>query len=282
MTLLLVWEETGVLYLTADTRLSIPGKSGGLTTLTDHGVKLVPFSVNCFGPSSDGFFNTHRFKRQFVLGFSGSTLVAQQAALAISVILGNLGAPADAELPSLAEISKIAAKLIEKYAFDIASMQTTSSTDCVIAGRCPKEGTLQIYRITTKASDSSSSPITASLVRVTPLPKAAAPLTLGDMTAQRTLQQQISLQSKGSSLPPLLPFRTIREIVKSSSPTDPVGGHLQFGWVLSSDYQPVSLVLPVKPGAPQAYFSNLGFDVFSLANPQMLSGWVAGSPGYGG
>lgn len=277
MTLLAVWDSDNTLFLAADTRLSTPG-TVGVQRLTDHGVKLIPFSMNCFGPGADGFFTSLILKRQFVMGYAGSSLVAQQTALALSVFLGNLGAPPGTGLPSLQDIANLAARLVQKYTTEMAQLYSNprqSVTECIVAGRCPQKNKLQVLRLQTQICEQSQPPVTTSAIEVYPAQDLADPLLIGDTTAREAMKSALSVPS------PSMPLKILERLVKDSTTADVIGGGVQLGWIQKDDYQPVSLCRTLEEGKP-VQFHNLGFDLFETADPSTLNGWITGMPGYAG
>ena len=275
MTLLAVWKSDDTLFFAADTRLSTPGNVGS-QRLTDHGVKLIPFSMNCFGPGADGFFTNLLLKRQFVLGFAGSSLVAQQTSLAISVFLGNLGAHPGTDFPSLQDIANLAARLIQQYTAEMAQLYSNpqqSVTECIVAGRCAQEDELQVFGLRTRICATSQPAITTSAIEVYPSQDLSDPLLLGDTTAREAMKSALSVPS------PSTPLKILEGLVDESTTADVIGGGVQLGWIQKDDYQPVSLCRTPEEGKP-AKFLNLGFDLSETADPSTLNGWVTGMPGY--
>ncbi len=274
MTLLAVWYQEDTLFLAADTRLSMPGTSNGILRLTDHGVKLIPFSMSCYGPATNGFFTELRLTRQFVLGYAGSSLVAQQTSLAMSVLLGNLVSNADSNFPSVQDIANLAARLVQEYTTEVAQMYSDAqkaATDCIIAGMCPQKNVVRVFKLVTKINENSQPPIQTTAEEICSLKDLETPYLLGDTKAKSELQSSLSGASSST------PLKALETMVHENTTADTVGGGVQFGWILGGNYQPVSLCR----GNP-ATFLNLGFDLTDLAPTSTLNGWITGGPGYAG
>jgi hypothetical protein len=136
MTLVAVWRhEPGRIHGIADTRIS----SGvGDSVFKDHGPKILPLTMVCRHPDTNGFFEKEAFRAEFGFAFAGSTLTALSSHALANILCGHLGG-LPALPPSLDEIAATVRTISHEYMKEIGVIGGEKSVfQAILFGHCPR------------------------------------------------------------------------------------------------------------------------------------------------
>jgi hypothetical protein len=256
MTAIAIWHNNEIvtnpaLWVAADSRI---GSQDGSVLLED-GSKIFPLPVICSSPGDDGFFSRVVHSHTYGYCFAGSTLMGQNAYLAIAPLLTQL-AITGSDIPALKDVAEFALKHFEltfsQYRERVGS---ASMFEAAIFGWCMKTNQLSafhflpkivgdVYRMTCESHEDMR---TDNFVY------------LGDRKEHFSEKIAAAFRGEEALARPLsrIPRYIIEDHIKDESfPT--IGGDIQLATTDKFGFQPFMLAKPGDLGQPLRYFSYLG------------------------
>ncbi|WP_417434346.1 hypothetical protein [Hoeflea sp.] len=123
MTIAVIWQEDGVLWCAADTRLVV-GKNDQTTSEKTAKIYSIPLSVCALNPVADltntafGLRQPH-YWTQYGFAYAGAALPATQTAVTATTLLQNLARPGDrTDPPAFEEIAELMCRLARRFMDD--------------------------------------------------------------------------------------------------------------------------------------------------------------------
>lgn len=247
MTLVSIWNDAERIWCAADTKIS-----NGQTMLTERGTKILPITMNCFGPSGAGFFNKVILRRTFGASYAGSTLVAHLTLDTLSAAIGNLVCLEGENLPSIMDIGKLAARILESYVKEVGVSNPNVKTEIALVGACPQLNKRTVLHITIKNEDNGLS-ANAEVIH----PTTEVPHLMGDEEAKK-----VYCEADDSDFLQPVPLARLEHLIQQDRIRS-VGGTCQVGCLVGVDFQIFALARPVERGKSEATMRFVGFDLFN-------------------
>jgi hypothetical protein len=251
MTSVVIWHEPAdmVLWAVADTLISTGPQSA--RPLSDKGPKLFPLSVQCFQPSSSGFFDRASYHATLGFAYAGAVLPASMTYAAASACLLNLIHHKHVPPPSLKEIAEFVARMAGRYLED-----TERLFELAVFGWCPTIGHYDAFAITpTKSGDRLQMAVSRSDI----LSPGTYCILGTHKTAVGERIAEVERQRSGQSIV-RAPITALRNAIESGA-LEGIGGSLQLGQANRQHFQLLRWCRPIPSSIPQAKFYFLGMDV---------------------
>ena len=255
MTSVVVWPNYEVpghpaVWVTSDSRIS---RAEG-EPLIEDGAKLFGLPVVCRGVGEDKFFSDIYFAHSFGYCFAGSTLMGQNAYLAIAPLLTTL-ISTERYIPSMDDVATFVFRFLCRT-FDAFKVRVAAGAlfEASLFGWCHVRRSLQIWHF--HPNDSSG---TWEMTRsnVSPL-EAGAFLYLGSYK-DRVVPLVCDAMAEDNGLQ-RAPRRVVQQLIADSS-FPSIGGDEQLAIANEYGFQAYTLLRPVERGKPQAYLSYLGIEL---------------------
>jgi hypothetical protein len=258
MTAIAIWYNNEIvtnpaLWVAADSRIGSEDDSA----LLEDGSKIFPLPVICRSPDPDneGFFSRVMYSHTYGYCFAGSTLMGQNAYLAIAPLLTQL-ITTGTDIPALKDVAEFARKHLDlTFSQYRERVGPASRFEVAIFGWCTKTSQLATFHFFPK--------IVGDVYRMTCEPHENMDTNnfvyLGDK--KEYFSEEIAAAFRGESIPGRLLSRIPRYIIEDhikddSFPT--IGGDIQFATTDKFGFQPFMLAKPRVLGQPWVYFSYLG------------------------
>ncbi|HET9359883.1 MAG TPA: hypothetical protein VFO58_09035 [Vicinamibacterales bacterium] len=256
MTAIAIWlndEEPKhpTLWIVADSRIS----GASAAPLIEDGAKIFSLPVVCRAPGQDGFFSRISYTHSFGYCFAGSTLMGQNAYLALVPLLGNLAARAD-YVPSMADVASYVHRYLLHTFDDFKSKVGESAMfEVAIFGHCGRTNRLTAFHVEPGRDEAGTWTLKCSEREDI---QVGHPLYLG---ADKSRMMERFAAALGSAAPgrPLsrMPRYVIQDCISDES-LPSIGGDVQLGIANSFGFRALALVKPRVYGKPEAYISYLG------------------------
>jgi hypothetical protein len=256
MTAIAVWfnnesAENPGLWVAADSRIGDPSAAA----LLEDGAKIFSLPVVCRAPGSDGFFTAVSYAHSCGYCFAGSTLMGQNAYLALLPLLGNLVARAG-YAPFMADVARyIHAYLIRTFDDFKGIAGQRALFEVALFGYCHRTQRLSAFHFAPQ--------LVTGIWTLRCTERAdivdGHSLYLGDEKVRMHERFAAATASGGAPGRPLsrMPRHVIQDcILDDTFPS--IGGDLQLGIADFFGYRPFKLVRPRVVGKPEAYESYLG------------------------
>ncbi|MFK0571556.1 hypothetical protein [Endozoicomonas sp.] len=260
MTSIVSWfnrEGNGTVWVVGDSKITDGGTNPSM--LLDSGAKIFSIPLICKQPSTRGFFEDTYLQSKVGLAYAGSSLIGLNVQAAISTVFSNLngmGLP-----PSMSELGEYTRMIAKNYIDTLAIIkQEAALCEFLLMGYCHKTA---LYKICKIKPDFSSGSFDMTLdVYDSQSANGNAIFILGDKKSDienLIVNYRASLQEK-NILWDRAPQAVLKEIIKEDTYST-IGGHLQQGFCMGTDFIPVSTCVYIEGQKPKAYLSYLGFDV---------------------
>lgn len=255
MTSVVVWpnyEVTGspAVWVTSDSRIS---RAEG-EPLIEDGAKILGLPVVCRGIGEDKFFSDIYFAHSFGYCFAGSTLMGQNAYLAIAPLLTTL-ISTERYIPSMEDVATFFFRSLCRT-FDAFKVRVGAAAffEASLFGWCHVRQSLQIWHFhptdssgTWEMARSNVSPLEAgAFLYLGSYKDRVVPLLCDAMDADNGLQRA--------------PRRVVQQLIADGS-FPSIGGDEQLAIANAYGFQAYSLLRPVERGKPQANLSYLGIEL---------------------
>lgn len=256
MTAIAIWRNDEVqgnpsLWAASDSRVS--GVGGHL--LINDAVKILSLPIICRRPGQNGFFSEAYFVHTLGYCFAGSTLMGQNAYLAIAPLLSNL-ISTTSYVPSLEDIARQILAYLKVTFEDYRPVGAQQSLfEAAVFGFCHRRQQLEIFHFRPELVQS-----------VYELEMVAHQnmhthdfVYLGN--DREALEEEISMAFATETLPGYPNSRAPRFVIQNRIASDrspTIGGDLQLAIADSLGFRPFALVKPRVLGQPAAYTSYLG------------------------
>lgn len=239
------------LWVAADSRVS---QAAG-PVLVEDAAKVFALPIVCRSPGTEGFFSEVSYTNSFGYCFAGSTLMGQNAYLALLPLLGNLSVQ-DGYVPSLAEVAKYVHRYLSLKFDDYKLRQGEGAMfEVAIFGHCHRTKTLSAFHFSPELKDGVYSMSIAEYSNM----QDKEFLYLGDR--KRELSEMLKVAFEGKSVPgrPLsrIPRYVIQDCIDNGT-FPSIGGDIQIGIADSFGFRQFVLCKPRVHGQSAAFFSYLG------------------------
>lgn len=259
MTAIVVWRNEEIpaqpsLWVAADSRVSTASGS----TLLEDAAKVLTLPVVCRWPGPEGFFSEIGLAHSLGYCFAGSTLMGQNAYLALVPLLGNLCATGG-YVPAMYDIATFVHRFL-RLTFDGYKVRVGEGAvfEVCLFGFCPRTGELEAYRFYPTHDDDAVVMACDALGGL----RDGAFVYLGDCRAVASARIEAALGD--SSQPAIAQYRSPRRVIQQliDDPGFPtIGGDVQLGIANAFGFRPYKLMKPRPGKAPSAYISYLGHDL---------------------
>jgi hypothetical protein len=256
MTAIAIWlnnesPQSPGLWVVADSLIS----SAGSTPLLEDGAKIFALPVVCRVPGREGFFTYVNYVHSFGYCFAGSTLMGQNAYLALLPLLGNL-VVRSGYVPSLADVARyVHAYLLRTFDDFKGRAGEGAMFEAALFGYCHRTRLLSAFHIEPRLENR----MWTLACTERPDIRSGHLLYLGD--EKDRMKDSFATASASEEVPgrPLsrMPRHVIQDCIRDES-FPSIGGDLQLGIADAYGFRPFALVKPRVEGAPAAYVSYLG------------------------
>lgn len=255
MTSIVIWPNYEVpgrpaVWVAGDSRIS--RSEGGI--LIEDGAKLLGLPVVCRAPGEDNFFSEIYFAHSFGYCFAGSTLMGQNAYLAIAPLLTTLVSP-ERYVPSMEDIATFVFTFLRRT-FDAFKVRAAAGAffETALFGWCHVKKSLEIWHF---RPDDSTGIWEMTVKRVADIQRGTF-LYLGSYKDRVVplLQQAMATDNALQRAPRQIVQNLIRD---DSFPA--IGGDEQLAIANEYGFQAYTLAKPVEPGKPQGHLTYLGIEL---------------------
>jgi|SRR5688572_29582001 len=255
MTAIAIWPndeepQHPTLWIAADSRIS----GVDAVPLLQDGAKIFSLPIVCRAPGPNGFFSRVSYAHSFGYCFAGSTLMGQNAYLALVPLLGNLVVRAD-YVPAMADVASYVHRYL-LHTFDDfkARVGERAMFEAAIFGYCGRTNRLTAFHIEPSLDEGIWTLKCFERADIT----VGHPFYLG---VEKTHMMARFAAAVGSVAPgrPLsrMPRHVIQDCISEESFSS-IGGDVQLGIADSFGFRAFALVKPRVYGRPEAYISYLG------------------------
>jgi len=251
-------EESSGLWIAADSLVSaMPG-----SPLIEDAAKLFGLPIVCRSPDKEGFFSQIYYAHTYGYCFAGSTLMGQNAYLALAPLLSNL-VSSTSYVPSLADVSQHVLSYL-RLTFDDYKERVGPQAlfEVALFGHCISTNKLSVFHYTPKLTDGVYMMSCVSYEDI----KDRDFIYLGDERAY--MSAKIAAAFSGESVPgrPLsrIPRHVIQDHIDAQDFPN-IGGDLQLGIADRLGFRPFALCKPRVIGQPAAYLSYLGRELTPIS-----------------
>ena len=256
MTAIAIWcnherRENPGLWIAADSRVSASCDS----VLIDDAVKLFTLFVVCRSPGDDGFFSKLYYAHTYGYCFAGSTLMGQNAYLALVPLLSNL-VSSTSYIPSLADVAKYMLSYLGRTFNDYKErVGPQAMVEVCLFGHCSRTGNLSIFHYIPRLEEGVYKLTCDQHENM----KENEFIYLGDEKTH--MSSTIAAAFAAESIPgrPLsrIPRHVIQDHIDDESFSS-IGGDLQLGIADKVGFRVFALCKPREKGQPAALISYLG------------------------
>lgn len=256
MTAICIWRNDEIagypgLWVTADSRVTAQQH----TVLVEDAAKVLSLPIVCRSPGPDGFFTNIYHSHTVGYSFAGSTLMGQNAYLALVPLLSNLISP-QKYVPSLSDVASYIHGYLRKSFDDYKSRVGPGAMfEAAVFGVCAQTGSLSIYHLRPELIDGEY--VLSS--------SAHNSLQDGEFVYLGDERKKVCDAIAAARVEPDQPGRPKSRLPKyiiQDFIDDPrhetIGGDIQLAVADRSGFRPFLLCKPRVEGQPQAYFSYLG------------------------
>lgn len=250
MSLVVVWrneeQEHPSIWIATDSRIS--GRGG---RLLDEGGKLFSLLVVSRRPGDAGFFSVPYFAREVGLACVGGSLIYQHVYACLVPILSNL-IGLEGGTPSMEDVAGAVGRVTTKYVVSLGEAAPSAHrVTLVLVGHCTHDGQQEAFAFgPTFAEDGAFDRFEPSLLD---LAEGRAHF-FGDCTAEAEAAlaaERNRVEDERNILWHRAPTRVLRAFVDDPArPT--IGGDVQLGFVLGTNFTRAVTVAPHIVGQPEA------------------------------
>ncbi|MFA5315837.1 MAG: hypothetical protein WC369_00225 [Dehalococcoidales bacterium] len=257
MTSIAIWlsQERFVnsLWAVGDSRIS---QQIGQDCITrhDHGAKIFSIDYACENIRESPERRQAYFHGSIGLAYAGYSNVGLSLYAVLSSLLRSLGGGGETALPTIADISHLAARVMTNY---LRALGQEGKCECALFGFCPKAREPQIYHITL---DTTVDPF---IYKSTPFNlNDDAVLILGaskDFVRKAIIEYRSDPQNAGRRA--RAPRYVLEQIIESR--VDPtIGGNIQLAIASNVKCENYWISTPIEKGKTEAQMVYLGLDIF--------------------
>jgi hypothetical protein len=261
MTIVAVWFEPteNALWAVADTRISKPGSSGGMTIMTDSGAKLLALPIRCHRFTGDlsGQRAPH-YLSSIGYAFAGDILPATMTFATATTFLQSLTTSGSGNPPPLSAIADMIRRVAERFSREALGSSNGQYGRFTVAifGWCPIINRFAIYEITPQLESADfrmqcNEHLPEDNAFVVSFGSGAE--RLNDMIA--FIRQHGDKHHRTARIPKLAAEAIIDEDIGD------VGGSLSLGVAVPGDFRLYSVLRPIEPGKPEAKLSYNGIEL---------------------
>jgi hypothetical protein len=255
MTAIAIWynkeiQSNPCLWIAADSLVSTAHSK-----LIDDGAKVFGLPVICKSPGPDGFFSNVYYAHTFGYCFAGSTLMGQNAYLALAQLLSDLISPTQ-YVPSLHDVAQNVLAFL-RQSFDVYKVRAAQNAmfEVAIFGYCNHTQQLSVYHFAPKLENG----VWQIMLIQHPLTKENDFVYLGDDKVNMSAAITSAFSNEAVPGMPLsrIPRYVIQKQIDDESCTT-IGGDIQLGIADRFGYHPYKLCKPRVKGQGEAFISYLG------------------------
>lgn len=283
MTIVAIWYEPSdnAIWCAADTRISVPGRTGGVTVRTDSGTKIFSLPVQCTViPSAPPIQLPQQrvpfFRQTYGFAFAGDLQSAMTTAATASTLLQQLEAVDARRPPSLNDVAIFVQKLAKRFSNEALtnSGHSYGKFEASVFGYCPVSMRHEAYHLK-PVSNGCSFDVCMQCHSTEEL--TLRPLAFGSGSASfqselEKLQTSGDLHSRTRRLP-----KIAVQILTEHGPVVDVGGDLSLGISSVHGFTIYRNVAPIEYGKPQARVTYNGIDIENEIG--MVGACMVGMPG---
>jgi hypothetical protein len=269
VTLVAVWlneEAQPSIWVAADSRIT-----GELGVLLDEGGKLFTLPVICRKPGDDGFFSVPYFTQQVGVACVGGALMYQQVYTCAIPILSNL-IGMEGNYPGLEDIATAVARITTRYVSSLGEKGYAKAhrVTLVFVGYCAAHGQLEAYELGPVFEEQMFVRFESQPLSLDP----NDPQFFGDKVdaAREALAlERERVKDENPILWHRAPTRIVRQFIEDDQyPT--IGGDVQLGYILGSDFIRATTVAPKVHGEPAAMMrlNNIDLDEIGQIGPCVI------------
>lgn len=268
MTSIVVWPNYEVpgapaIWVAGDSLVSNPDGS----TLIEDAAKLLGLPVVCRGMGPDKFFSEIYFAHSFGYCFAGSTLMGQNAYLALAPLLTSLISP-QRYIPSMEDIATFVLRFLRRT-FNAYKIRVAAQArfEAALFGWCHARSNLEIWHF---RPEFTNGVYEMGACRHHATMGTFLYLGSGKESVQKLLQEAITTDNSSQRVP--------RRIVQAliNDPCYPqIGGNEQLAIANQYGFQIFPLLKPREMGKPMGYMTYLGMEL-SDENAIVGEAWVGG------
>jgi len=255
MTAIAIWvndeaPKHPTMWVAADSRISCADASA----LIEDGAKIFPLPIVCRAPGQDGFFSRISYTHSFGYCFAGSTLIGQNAFLALAPLLGSLAVETD-YVPSMADVAAYMHRYL-LHTFDDFKARVGKGAlfEAAVFGHCGCTNRLTAFHIEPSVEAGIVTLKCSERIDTTP----GRPLYLGAEKPNLTERFAAAVDSAAPGRPLYrMPRYVIQDCISEESFSS-IGGDVQMGIADSLGFRTLALCKPRVYGKPEAYISYLG------------------------
>lgn len=256
MTAIAIWRNDEVpenpsLWAAADSRVS--GMNGNL--LISDAVKILAFPIMCRRPGPNGLFSEPYFTHTLGYCFAGSTLMGQNAYLALVPLLSNV-ISTTSYVPSIEDIARQIWAYLKVTFEDYRSIGAQHSLfEVAVFGYCYRAKRLEIFHFRPELVQNVYEVALEAHQNLQPYNF----VYLG--TNGGALREEIANAFNAEAVPGRPVSRAPRYVIEKhihSDESSTIGGDLQLAIADRFGLRPFALVRPYVSGQPAAYISYLG------------------------
>jgi len=278
VSLVAVWlneESQPSIWVAADSRIT-----GDLGVLLDEGGKLFTLPVICRKPGDEGFFSVPYFTQQVGVACVGGALIYQQVYTCAIPILSNL-IGLDGNYPGLEHIAAAmcsrhiaaaVARITTRYVSSLGEKGYSKAhhVKLVLVGYCAVHERLEAHLLSSVFEEQMFARFEAQPLPLDP----NDPQFFGDKVEAAREALALERHRVKDEIPILwhrAPTRIVRQFIEDDQyPT--IGGDVQFGYILGSDFIRATTVAPKVHGQRPAAMrlNNIDLDEIGEVGPCMI------------
>jgi hypothetical protein len=261
MTVVAIWLEPTeqVLWSIADTRISVPGPTGGRKIMTDSGAKLFAIPIHCQAARMNLDFRRKTLYRSSIgYAFAGDVFPATMTFATASTFLQNLTTVGSDDPPRLSEIAAMMGMLGQRFSKEAlgSSNGKYGKFTAAVFGWCPTLNRFAIYELTPRLTSS-----TFEMQIEETLPKDNFSVVSFGTGAARLTQQIDDIRQHGDKYNRTARIPKLAAEVLIEQDMSDVGGSLSIGAATRDDFRLYSYITPIVKGQPNAKISFNGIDL---------------------
>ncbi len=249
-----------MLWAAADSRVSSHDQRSSRKTIIDDAVKIMGLPLIARAPDPSGFFSEVYYAHTVGYAFAGSSLMGQNAYLALVPLLSNL-ISLERRPPALADVADYVARLLNRTFDETKHRGKESLFEVAIFGFCSCRQSLATYHFAPNASVETRG---GMAIKMTPCEnlKDQDFIYLGDNKA--SMRDAVEKAFKGPNVPGRPASRAPRYVIADcieDVSCGSIGGDLQLAIADREGFRPLALLKPRVIGTPEAYLSYLGHEL---------------------